>query len=239
MWAEPSLVERVHGSPALARRQRLGSFLCHALGRMDVSGLDRVPAHGPVILAANHRALWDGVVLFSLTERPVTCLVKREAFLPGLGRLMISAGQLPVRRDAIDPGPVRSCLRVLNAGGVVGIFPEGTRGDGRVAQVKPGVGYLALRTGATVVPVALDGTAQLVRTLRRQPVRIRIGTPIAFSRHPEHQPLNRRLSREAAELVRVELAALVAAPAQHTDHRVPPARPMTPRVDGTTEGASR
>jgi 1-acyl-sn-glycerol-3-phosphate acyltransferase len=237
MWADPTLAERVHGSTALARRRRLGRALCTVLGRVRIEGLDEVPDDGPLILAANHRGFWDGVVLFSLLERPVSCLVKREAFLPGLGPLLISAGQLPVRREAIDPAPVRRCLRILAAGGVIGLFPEGTRGDGRVAQAKPGVGYLALRTGAAVVPVALSGTPAMVRTLRRHEVGVRVGEPIQFRRHPEHRPLNRRASAAATEIVRVRLAALASGTTESQAARLP-ALPTTLGVDGTTEGAS-
>jgi 1-acyl-sn-glycerol-3-phosphate acyltransferase len=180
-----------------------------ALGEIRVEGLANLPREGPVILAVNHQSMMDGPLLFGFIDRPVACLVKREAFVPVLGRVLLDAGQIPIERGAIDARPVRLGLQILKAGGVLGVFPEGSRGDGLVRQAKPGVGYFALRTGATVVPVACHGTADLLGTFRRRPVRIDIGAPMTFAAQPEGRPLNRRLSAAATEQVRLELAALV------------------------------
>ncbi len=199
----------MNDSSGLRRRRIVARALIHTLGRVDIDGGSRVPAAGPVILAVNHRSLIDGPLIFGFVDRPVACLVKSEAFVPVLGRLLRDAGQISVVRDTVDPHPVRLSLRILDAGGVVGVFPEGTRGDGAVGRAKPGVGYLALRTGATVVPVACHGTAELVRTVRRTPVRLEFGEPLHFAKVPREMPLNRRLSAAAAERVRIELAALV------------------------------
>ncbi len=180
------------------------------LGRIEAGGLDNVPSAGPVILAMNHRALMDGPLIFGVFDRPVACLVKREAFVPVVRSVLVAAGQLSVRRGAIDPAPVRASLQILRAGGVVGVFPEGARGDGRVARAYPGVGYLAVRTGATVVPVACHGSETLLRSVQRRAVRLVVGAPIPFEAAPERVPLNRRVSAGATEQIRAALAALVA-----------------------------
>ena len=205
----PTLTERVNGSSGLHLRQVVARKLIGALGRVELDGIEGIPAVGPVILAVNHRSLMDGPLLFGFVDRPVACLVKSEAFTPLIGRLLIDAGQIRVERGTIDPRPVRLCLQILDAGGAIGIFPEGTRGDGRVRYAKPGVGYFALRTGAAVVPVACHGSAELIRGVRRRPVRLTVGTALHFPRVPRGIPLNRRLSAEATERVRGELAALV------------------------------
>lgn len=119
---------------------------------------ERVPAAGGVILAANHVGVVDGPLLAIFSPRPVHALTKREMFIGGLGGFLRAAGQVPVDRFHADPGAVRSCLRVLRDGGVVGIFPEGSRGDGELRRFHHGAAYLALVTGAPVVPVALVGT---------------------------------------------------------------------------------
>jgi 1-acyl-sn-glycerol-3-phosphate acyltransferase len=181
----------------------------NALGRVQVDGVEQIPATGPVILAMNHRSLIDGPLLFGFVDRPVACLVKSEAFGPVIGTLLTDAGQIRVTRGTVDPRPVRLCLQILDAGGVIGIFPEGTRGDGRVRSAKPGVGYFALRTGAAVVPIACHGSAELIRSVRRHPVRLSIGAPLRFPQVPRGIALNRRLSAEATERVRGELAELV------------------------------
>jgi 1-acyl-sn-glycerol-3-phosphate acyltransferase len=177
---------------------------------VQVNGLDRIPSTGPVILAVNHTSLMDGPLLFGFVPRPVACLVKSEAFLPVVATLLLDAGQVPVARGAIDPHPVRLGLTILRAGGVIGVFPEGTRGDGTVATAKPGVGYFALRTGATVVPMACHGTAGMVRRPGRHVVRLDVGPAMTFAEYPANIALNRRLSAAATERIRKELAALVA-----------------------------
>jgi 1-acyl-sn-glycerol-3-phosphate acyltransferase len=209
--AEPTLAQRVHGSPQLRRRQALARRISAGLGRVEIRGLGAVPPTGPVLLAVNHRSMLDGPLLFGYLSRPVNCLVKAEAFTPALTRLLRSSGQIPVRRDIVDAAAVRMCLRILRAGGIVGIFPEGTRGRGLVETAKPGVGYLALRTGAVVVPVACSGTAEMAhrRTLRRPVAVMVVGRAITVERWPDDRVLRRSVSAEVTETIRAELAELV------------------------------
>jgi 1-acyl-sn-glycerol-3-phosphate acyltransferase len=117
-----------------------------------------VPASGGVILAANHIGLLDGPLMATYAPRPVHALTKREMFESRLGGLLRATGQIPLDRYATDPGAVRTALRVVRGGGVLGIFPEGTRGGGDFRRFHHGAAYLALVTGAPVVPVTLIGT---------------------------------------------------------------------------------
>jgi 1-acyl-sn-glycerol-3-phosphate acyltransferase len=206
---EPSIADLVSGSTPLRRRQRMGRVLARLLGSVAVSGLEQVPTSGPVVLAVNHRAFLDGPVIFALLHRPVTFLVKTEAYTPRAAPLLRSTGQIPVERATWNIGPVRDCLRLLNSGGIVGVFPEGTRGDGLVHTAKPGVGYFALRTGAAVVPVACHGTDLLGRQ-RRPRVRIAFGAPLVFDKAPEDRILNRQDVLAVTEKIRATLAELVA-----------------------------
>jgi len=222
----PSLAARVAGSAALRRRQAVTGRLCRLLGRVQLTGLELLPATGPAILAVNHTSFMDGPLLFGLIDRPVTFLVKAEAFEPAAGlagRLLVAGGQLPVRRYRIDPAPVRYGLDLLRAGGVLGMFPEGSRGAGLATPVRPGVGYFAVKTGAPVLPVAVLGSGRTVRTVARPPVEIRFGAPLTF---PAAGPvLNRSRWLAAAESVRQALAELVAAAA--ADLVSEAARPQT------------
>jgi 1-acyl-sn-glycerol-3-phosphate acyltransferase len=123
-----------------------------------VHGADRVPARGPVILAANHIGAMDGPLLVIFSPRPLHALTKEEMFRGRLGPLLHVAGQIPLDRFHSDPRAVRECVRTLRDGGAVGIFPEGTRGAGDLERFHHGAGYLAMVTGAPVVPVILLGT---------------------------------------------------------------------------------
>src|SRR6478609_9030785 len=117
-----------------------------------------VPRSGPVILVSNHIGLSVGPLLSAYAPRPVHALTKKEMFDGATGRFLLPAGQVPLERRGVDRAAVQACVRVLRDGGVVGIYPEGTRGDGQVHTFRPGAAYLALVTGAPVVPVAILGT---------------------------------------------------------------------------------
>jgi 1-acyl-sn-glycerol-3-phosphate acyltransferase len=208
----PRLAERVDGSRRLRGARRCAWLVCQALARLEVHGLEHVPDSGGVVLVANHRALMDGVVLFGALDRVVSCLVKAEAFRGPLAPVLRGCAQIPVHRERVDPAPVRLGVELLRAGGVLGVFLEGTRGDGRVSHAKPGAGYFALRSGAVVIPVALHGTRQMVRrrSLRRPVVRMIAAAPMRFERIRDDAVLGRRTVAEAAESIRIRLATLVA-----------------------------
>lgn len=129
-----------------------------AYWRVRLHGVDRVPASGPVIFASNHAGWLDGPLLAILSPRPVHALTKLEMFRGPLGTFLHGAGQIPLDRFGADPSAIASCLRVLGDGGAVGIFPEGTRGAGELEVFHHGVTYLALATGAPVIPVTQVGT---------------------------------------------------------------------------------
>ncbi|URM92796.1 1-acyl-sn-glycerol-3-phosphate acyltransferase [Streptomyces sp. MRC013] len=129
----------------------------YGLWRPRVLGAWRVPASGPVILAANHTHNLDGPMIIGTSPRPVHFLVKKEAFVGPLGRFMTATGQLGVDRATADRTAITGALDVLASGGVLGIFPEGTRGDGDFASLRAGLAYFALRSGAPIVPVAVLG----------------------------------------------------------------------------------
>jgi 1-acyl-sn-glycerol-3-phosphate acyltransferase len=163
------------------------------------------------VLAVNHRDFLDGPLLFGFLPRPVNFLVKTEAYTPRATPFLNGTGQIPVRRNGRDIAAVRYSLLLLRDGGVIGLFPEGGRGDGMVRTAKPRVGYFALRTGALVVPVACHGTDALkYRGLRRPDVRLTVGPAIDLGRVPDGQRISRQQMRAATERVRIALAELVA-----------------------------
>jgi 1-acyl-sn-glycerol-3-phosphate acyltransferase len=146
-------------APWRARTGRpVGQAIFHTLYRGRALHGERVPGTGPVILVANHAAFLDGPLVFSLSPRPVNFLVKQEAFAGPFGLLIRAVGQIPIDRGIGDRAALGSAAAVLERGGAVGIFPEGNRRGGEVQQVNQGAAWVALRTGARIVPVAVLGT---------------------------------------------------------------------------------
>jgi 1-acyl-sn-glycerol-3-phosphate acyltransferase len=182
------------------------------LASVRFEGAERVPAGGGVLLAVNHTAYLDGPLVYGLLPRPAVFLVKAEAFRGPVGLVLRRTGQIPVRRGLAERAPLVAALGTLADGGVVGVFPEGTRGGGDVERVEHGIAYLALRSGCPVLPVACHGTAELrgrrAMRPRRPPVLVVVGDPIML---PAGRSVGRRTVAAAAERVRTALAAHVAA----------------------------
>lgn len=148
-----------HPATRMLRTVRPGAaFWMRRRWRITVHQTGLVPPTGGVILAANHVGILDGPLLATYAPRPVHALTKSEMFDGRVGGLLRATGQIPLDRFAPDPGAIRTSLRVIRDGGVVGIFPEGTRSSGGLDRFHHGAAYLALVTGAPVVPVTLIGT---------------------------------------------------------------------------------
>lgn len=148
------------GTRGAAVGRRIGIGLMYGLWKPRVLGAWRMPASGPVILAVNHSHNIDGPMLMGTAPRPVHFLIKQEAFIGPLDPFLRGIGQLKVDRTTADRGAIGNALGVLERGGVLGIFPEGTRGEGDFAALRGGLAYFALRSGAPVVPVAVLGSAE-------------------------------------------------------------------------------
>ena len=157
--------------------------------RWEAEGMENIPAEGPAILASNHVSYLDPPLISALVKRPIYFMAKDEVFhVPLLGSFLRSIGTIPVRRGRPDVGAVRRALRVLERGDILGIFPEGTRnrtGDLRTVQpFRAGVGWLAIRSRAPVIPVAIDGYVPWPgRPDWTRPTRMRLtfGEPLTFT----------------------------------------------------------
>ncbi|MGW5104818.1 lysophospholipid acyltransferase family protein [Streptomyces sp. NPDC004100] len=132
----------------------------YGLWRPRVLGAWKVPASGPVIFAVNHSHNIDGPMVMGVAPRPTHFLIKREAFTGPLDPFLTGIGQLKVDRTSADRTAIARALGVLESGGVLGIFPEGTRGEGDFASLRAGLAYFAVRSGAPIVPVAVLGSAE-------------------------------------------------------------------------------
>ncbi|MEV5989000.1 lysophospholipid acyltransferase family protein [Streptomyces sp. NPDC052051] len=156
--------------------RRIGVPLMYGLFKPRVLGAWKVPATGPAILAVNHSHMVDGPMVMGVAPRPTHFLIKKEAFVGPLDPFLRGIGQLKVDRASVDRQAVTRALGVLENGGVLGIFPEGTRGEGDFASLRAGLAYFAVRSGAPIVPVAVLGSTErqgrLIRGL--PPLRSRV-----------------------------------------------------------------
>jgi 1-acyl-sn-glycerol-3-phosphate acyltransferase len=177
--------------PALYRlfRERVRRLLDRHFD-FRVEGTEYLPADGPFIIAANHHNYLDGIVLAAAVARPIAFLVMPRVwhatpFHPLLHRHI---GSIPLNLSRPDVGALRRALAVLGEGRPVGIFPEGPSSvRGQLEPGMPGVGLLALRSGAPVVPAGIRGTyAALVGRRayipRRHPLAVRFGPVRRFAR---------------------------------------------------------
>ncbi|GAA1942634.1 lysophospholipid acyltransferase family protein [Streptomyces durmitorensis] len=140
--------------------RRIGVGLMYGLWKPRVLGAWKVPATGPVILAVNHSHNVDGPMVMGTAPRPTHFLIKKEAFIGPLDRFLQGIGQVKVDREIADRTAITRALGVLDDGGVLGIFPEGTRGEGDFASLRAGLAYFAVRSGAPIVPVAVLGSTE-------------------------------------------------------------------------------
>ncbi|RSM99972.1 1-acyl-sn-glycerol-3-phosphate acyltransferase [Streptomyces sp. WAC 01325] len=189
--------------------RRIGVGLMFGLWRPRVLGAWKVPATGPVILAVNHSHNIDGPMVMGVAPRPVHFLIKKEAFVGPLDPFLTGIGQLKVDRHAADRTAITQALDVLRNGGVLGIFPEGTRGEGDFASLRAGLAYFAVRGDAPIVPVAVLGSSEkrgrLVKGLPplRHRVDVVFGEP--FQAGDGSGRRTRRALDEATERIQKEL----------------------------------
>ncbi|MBI3629383.1 MAG: SDR family NAD(P)-dependent oxidoreductase, partial [Candidatus Rokubacteria bacterium] len=179
---------RVGGSTLWRLGRSVVAVALRLLVRLEVEGLEKLPRSGPVLLAGNHVNYLDALLLLSLVPRPVNCLVA-DVFRgkPLVGWFLSeSLGAVYVARGEADAEALRLARAVLRQGGLLAIAPEGKRNrTGVLLPARTGVAYLASTEGAAVVPVAAYGHERFFFTLarlRRVPIRVRIGDPLAVPR---------------------------------------------------------
>lgn len=186
-----------------------GPFL-HLLWRPRVDGAENVPAAGPAILASNHLSILDSTFLPLMLPRLVTFVAKTEYFTgnPLVAAYMRATGQLEIDRDSARAAQtmLEAAAGVLRRGGLFGIYPEGTRSpDGRLYKGKIGVAWLALTTGAPVIPVAMSGTGEVLPPGASLPriarIGVRIGEPMTFSGDAGHARTRREVTDQVMQAI--------------------------------------
>lgn len=160
-----------------------------ALGsRMEVRGLENIPAEGPFVLVANHQSLLDPLFVQVACRRHLHTLTKSTQFgVPFFGWMLPRVKAIPTRRYRVDPQAVRMVLRRLSQGEAVGIYPEGERSwDGYLQPFRRGTLRLLLGAGVPIVPCGISGAydawPRWSRLIRKRKVRINFGRPMVWPR---------------------------------------------------------
>lgn len=200
---------------------RLGHFLFRTYfflyHRWKVEGRENIPLKGPVILASNHTSFLDPPVIGAAVNRPVWFIAKAELFHPTpLGWLLRKLGAYPVRRGEGDRAILRWALETLDAGEALVIFPEGTRSpDGRLQSPQPGIGLIALKSKAPVVPIGIIGSYEAMPVKayfpKPKPLWVRIGLPLLFP-----DLYSDRITKERAEACARRIMQAIASLIQQT-----------------------
>jgi 1-acyl-sn-glycerol-3-phosphate acyltransferase len=184
-----------------------------ALCRIDYESLAQVPAHGPLIMAANHINSLEVPLLFThLQPRPMIGIAKIETWdNVVMGWLFDLWEAIPIRRGKADLDAMRKCLAALSQGDILGVAPEGTRSyHGRLQRGQPGIVMMALRSGAPVMPIVHWGgeafTANLKR-LKRTHFHVRVGRPFVLDVREER--ITGELRQEMTDEIMVQLALLL------------------------------
>jgi 1-acyl-sn-glycerol-3-phosphate acyltransferase len=177
-------------------------FLMRAWFGLRVRGAEHVPASGPALIVSNHQSILDPPIIGGAARRQIYFLAKAELFrIPMFGSLIRALHARPVRREGSDPGALRTAAQLLGEGKALLVFPEGTRSlNGRLGEGKPGVGMLAVTSGAPVVPVYVSGTLEALPKgsawPRRSQVSVSFGPALHFK--PRNGAGRKERYREAA-----------------------------------------
>lgn len=156
------------------------------LYRLGAIGIENVPASGPTILAPNHFSNMDHFFVGVYLRRHVRFMAKSQMFANPVGNFIFShGGCFPIRRGHRDEEAFKTSHAILDRGGMLLIYAEGGRSrTGGLGEPKPGIGRLALESGAPVVPIAIQGSIEVreLRRLRFPKVTVRYGEPITLER---------------------------------------------------------
>jgi len=155
---------------------------------LRIADADRIPAEGPAVLTPNHKSFFDSFFLAAATKRHLRFMGKSELFEGRLGKTFVRLGAFPVRRGESDAEAMETARVILAQGGLLSLFPEGTRirDPEGLGVPRRGAVRLALESGAPLVPAAISGTEQLFFHGLPRPttVRLSFGEPIPVEEIP-------------------------------------------------------
>ena len=195
---------------------RLGRLLARILiptfGRIEVVGRENVPPYGPLIIAPNHQSNADPGVLVYAISRPLWWMAKRQLFSNPLNAYFMRAVHVhPIDRDGRDLEALAWAQETLAADRALVLFPQGTRSPGALTEASDGATYIALRSGAPILPVAITGTERIRGVAKIafhfQRLRVVIGEP--FTLPVVEGRLERAVLHSLTDQVMERIAALL------------------------------
>ena len=192
---------------------RVLKFLTSILCRIDSAELNKVPAHGPLILITNHVNILEIPVLYTrLQPRPISgYFASYRLNSRWMKWLLTTLGGIPVHRGQPDRTALALAAERIRAGDIFALAPEGTRsGDGRLQKGRAGVVLLAIETGVPIIPVAFWGSEHWLhnlRRLRRTPFHVAVGKP--FIIELDGKTPDRALRQQVVDEIMLQLAKLM------------------------------
>ena len=210
--------------PALTFSQRprtrsilraLARGLLHTFAHLEVQGVEHVPLSGPLLIACNHTSHLDPPTAVATVPREIEFVALADLRDVPITRTVIGAyGAIWVRRDELDREVVRQCLAALDRGQAVWMAPEAGRSPtGALMPARQGVAWLAARSGAPVLPMAIAGAYQAAaqwQRLRRPTIQVRFGQPVALTLPPDLDAAARRAALMAnMDTLMRQIAALL------------------------------
>lgn len=175
--------------------------------RWQIEGLENIPSRGAFIACANHTSWFDPPLLGAMVfkKRPVNFMAKEELFQVFIfGKLIERLGAFPVKRSRVDRRSLQYALQLLEGGGILGLFPEGSRiKTGELGKPFHGLALLALKSGKPVLPVAIQWPSR-----KFQKVKVKVGSLIYFE---EEGRIKRKVLEINSEIIMAEIRNLISA----------------------------
>jgi 1-acyl-sn-glycerol-3-phosphate acyltransferase len=219
-WVDQSenTMSKSYDHASLEPMRRFLRFLIKWIGftilvKLDrVEGLENVPSQGGAILMINHIAFVDPILVLHVLPRNIVPMAKTEVYdYPLIGIFPKLWQVVPVHREEVDRKAIKQALEILQAGEILLVAPEGTRGTA-LQEGKEGVAYLASRSGAPVIPVAIQGTPgfpalRFTKAWRSPGAYVRFGQPFRF--RPEYRRADREQLRKMTDEAMYILAGML------------------------------
>ena len=180
---------------------------CKIVYRLKIKGKENIPQEGALLFCGNHRTYLDPPLVVVTAGRHMRFMAKEELrknkFFALLGFIFDA---IYVKRDSKDITAMKEALKTLKSGGCVGLFPEGTRNglEKNDGKLKNGAAYLALKTGAKIVPIGIKGD-----TKPFTPATITFGKPLDLSKYEGIKKIDESVEDEVSELLKTEMLKLV------------------------------